>query len=141
MLRQTRYRAALRTTVALSAGPYGYTLTIWTSGAVLTHARGIPSTGPALLFLVGAVVAYALVGKLAFGGLPEHFVPEPTRAYVWGGLHIFSVGLAIGAASLVAHFARSNAAWPLGGFLATALYLLASASELSVASATRRVRQ
>ena len=53
----TPYRSAVRTTVAASAAPYGYTLTIWTSGAVLSHARGIPSTGAALLFLVGAVAA------------------------------------------------------------------------------------
>lgn len=62
------YRPALRAAVAASAAPYGYTLTIWTSGAVLSHARGIPSAADALLFMAGAVVAYALVGGLALGG-------------------------------------------------------------------------
>jgi hypothetical protein len=133
-----RYRSALGTTVAASAGPYGYTLTIWTSGAVLSHAHGIPSATDALLFLIGAVAAYALVGVLAFGGLSEHLMLEPTRAAVWGGLHFLSVGLAIGAASLVARWDATFAAWPLGGFVATALYLLASASELTLAQATRR---
>ena len=135
-----RYRSALGATVATSAGPYGYTLTIWTSGAVLSHAHGIPSTTAAFLFLLGAVAAYALVSGLAFGGLSEHVVLEPTRAAVWGGLHFLSVGLAIGAASLVARWDASLAAWPLGGFLATALYLLASASELTVAQAAGRRR-
>jgi hypothetical protein len=128
-----RYRSALRATVAASAAPYGYTLTIWTSGAVLSHARGIPSTASALLFLVGAVSAYALVGGLAFGGFSEQLIPQPGRSVVWGGLHLFSVGLAIAAASVVAHFVHGRAAWPLGGFLSTALYLLASASQLAVA--------
>ena len=137
MLR-SRYRSALRATVAASAAPYGYTLTIWTTGAVLTHARGVPGTTEALLFLVGAVAAYALVGGLAFGGLSERLVPEPARAVVWGGLHLFSVGLAIGAASLIAHLVKDVAAWPLDGFLVTALYLVASASQLAVAHATRR---
>ena len=49
-----RYRSALRATIAASAAPYGYTLTVWTSGAVLSHARGIPSAAEALLFLGGA---------------------------------------------------------------------------------------
>lgn len=133
-----RYRSALGATVAASAGPYGYTLTIWTSGAVLSHAYGIPSTTAALLFLLGAVAAYALVGGLAFGGLSERLMLEPTRAAVWGGLHFLSVGLAIGAVSLVARWDATFAAWPLGGFLATALYLLASASELTIAQAARR---
>jgi hypothetical protein len=131
------YKSALRTAVAVSAAPYGYTLTIWTSGAVLSHARGIPSSTSAVLFLIGAVGAYALVGALVFAGLAEPQAPESARAVVWGALHFFSVGLAIGAASLDAHFVHSAAAWPLGGFLATAVYLLASGFELAVAQATR----
>jgi hypothetical protein len=133
-----RYRSAVRTTVVASAAPYGYTLTIWTSGAVLSHARGIPNTGEALLFLIGAVAAYALVGGLAFVGAEEALKPHPTRAVVWGGLHIFSVGFAIGAASVVAHTIRNPLAWPLGGFLATAVYLVGSALQLAFAYATHR---
>jgi hypothetical protein len=130
------YRPALRTTVAASAAPYGYTLTIWTSGAVLSHTRGIPSAGDALLFLVGAVGAYALIGGLAFGGFSEHLPPEPARSVIWGGLHFLSVGLAIGAASLVARFVPDEAAWPLGGFAVTGIYLLVSASQLALAHAS-----
>ncbi len=132
-----RYRSALRVGVAASAAPYGYTLTIWTSGAVLSHARGIPSTAVALLFLVGAVSAFALVGTLAFGGVSEGLVPEPARSVVWGGLHLFSVGLAIAVVSVVAHLVTSVAAWPLGGFLATASYLLVSALQLAYAHRAR----
>jgi hypothetical protein len=128
----------LRTTVAASAAPYGYTLTIWTSGAVLSHARGLPRTGDALLFLTGAVGAYAIVGLLAFGGVWERLAPEPARAVAWGGLHVFSVGLAIGAASLVAHLVADAGAWPLGGFLATAVYLTGSAAQFAFAHAERR---
>lgn len=126
--------------VAASAAPYGYTLTVWTSGAVLSHARGIPDSAEALLFLCGAVIAFALVGGVAFGGLLEQLAPEPTRAVVWGGLHLFSVGLAIAAATLVAHLLTDRAAWPIGGFLATAIYLTASALQLTLAHATRRSR-
>lgn len=124
--------------VAASAAPYGYTLTIWTSGAVLSHTQGIPDTGEALLFLVGAVSAYALIGGLAFGGMSEHLVPEPARTVVWGGLHFLSVGVAIAAASFVAHFVKDVGAWPLGGFLATGLYLTGSAAQLSVVQSARR---
>lgn len=134
----TTYRSAVRATVAASAGPYGYTLTIWTSGAVLSHALGIPSAGDALLFLIGAVTAYASIGGLAFGGLSEIVVPDPARAVVWGGLHFFSVGAAIGVAALVARFATTPAAWPLDGFLVTAVYLLGSAAQLSIAHTARR---
>jgi hypothetical protein len=135
-----RYKSALRATVAASAAPYGYTLTIWTTGAILSHARGIPDTAEALLLLVGAVGAYALVGGIAFGGLSEHLAPEPARAAVWGGLQFISVGIAIAAATAVAHAVRSTAAWPIDGFLATALYLLTSASQLTLAHTQFRRR-
>lgn len=137
---RVRYRSALCATVAASAAPYGYTLTIWTTGAILSHARGIPDTGEALLLLVGAVAAYALVGGLAFGGLTDRLVPEPARAAVWGGLQFFSVGLAIIAATVVAHVVKDIAAWPLDGFLVTAIYLLAAASQLTLAHAPFGVR-
>ena len=110
------YKSALRTTVAASAAPYGYTLTIWTSGAVLSHARGIPSSTFAVLFLIGAVGAYALVGALVFAGLSEQQAPESARAVVWGALHFFSVGLAIGAASLDAAFRRQCRGLAAGRF-------------------------
>jgi hypothetical protein len=57
---------------------------------------------------------------------------------VWGGLHFFSVGLAIAAAALVAELVSKPSAWPLGAFLATALSLLGSASQLAVANLVRR---
>jgi hypothetical protein len=131
-----RYRAALRTTVATSALPYGYTLTVWTTGAILSHARGIPDTGEALLLLVGAVAAYALVGGIAFGGLSEQLAPPQARAAVWGALHLISVGAAIVAATAVAHTVQGTVAWPLDGFVVTAVYLLVSALQL-VAAHTR----
>ncbi len=79
-----------------------------------------------------------IVGGLAFGGFWERLIPEPTRAVAWGGLHLFSVGLAIGVASLVAHLVENIGAWPLGGFLATTLYLTVSAFQLALAHAARR---
>jgi hypothetical protein len=132
-----RYRSSLRTTVAASAAPYGYTLTIWTTGAILTHARGIPGAGDALLLLAGAVTAYALIGALAFhraslGAGAEHLVPEPGRATAWGGLQFFSVGVAIAGAALVAHFVDNVLVWPIDGFVVTALYLLAAAFQLAL---------
>jgi hypothetical protein len=130
-----RYWPALRAAVAASAGPYGYTLTVWTSGAVLSHAQGIPSAGEALLFLAGAVAAYALVAGVAAGGT-RRLVSNPAHAAVWGGLHLFSVGPAIGAAWLDSQL-TSLAAWPVGGFAVTAIYLILSAGQLAVAHAAR----
>ena len=63
------YRNRLRVTLGSSAAPYGYTLATWTSGAVLTNARGIPNAAAALTFMIGAVLGFVFVGALAFGAL------------------------------------------------------------------------
>jgi hypothetical protein len=128
------YRQSLRTTIGSSAAPYGYTLTVWTSGAVLTNARGLPNTIAALTFMVGAVLGFAFVGVLAFGSVARRFDRgHGAPPLVWGSFHFFSVGLAIGSAALVAYYVQDFVVWPLGGFLATTVYLLVAGAESTVA--------
>ncbi len=74
-----RYQKTLRTAVGSSAAPYGYTLATWTTGAVLTNARGMPDTLSALTFMAGAVLGFAFVGVLAFGGVGKHYSQERGR--------------------------------------------------------------
>jgi hypothetical protein len=118
--------------VASSVAPYGYTLTIWTSGAVLSHARGIPDSVDAVLFMLGAVAGFAAVGLVAFGRLHARLVAEsfPT---LWTGIHVLSIGLAIGTATLVAHLLEDIGAWPVTGFAVTVIYLCVLALQLALA--------
>jgi hypothetical protein len=129
------YRQRLRTTLGSSAAPYGYTLATWTSGAVLIHDRRFPNALAALSFMLGAVLGFAAVGVLAFGGLTRHFDSDYGEApLVWGSFHFLSVALAIGAAVLVTSMVESYAlAWPLGGFLYTSAYLLTAGAEATIA--------
>ena len=45
----------LATVLRGAAVPYGYTVTVWTSGMMLTRERGLPSVGEVFLFMFGAV--------------------------------------------------------------------------------------
>jgi hypothetical protein len=112
--------------VASSAAPYGYTLTLWTAGAVTTHAEGyVPSTVDALLLLAGAVIAFGAVGAFAFGGLNGVLAPGTSGAVrVWGGMHLPSVGSSILLVTLLVHLIHGHVAWFACGFAATATYLL-----------------
>ncbi len=128
------YRNRLRVTLGSSAAPYGYTLATWTSGAILTNARGIPNGAAALTFMVGAVLGFAFVGALAFGGVARHFDRDHGEAsLVWGSFHFLSVAAAIGGAWLVSYFVQSFLSWPLGGFVATSVYLLVAGAEVTAA--------
>ena len=62
------YGDDLRGVVGSSATACGYTLTLWSAGAVLSYAYAPPSPSEVLAFFAGAVAAFALVGVLAFGG-------------------------------------------------------------------------
>jgi hypothetical protein len=134
---QRRYREHLQAAIAASAAPYGYTLTIWTSGAITTHAEGLPTPVEALLFLAGAVAGFALVGAFAHGGAARILRPAgESSVRLWGGFHIPSVGLAIAGSSLVGSIFNGPVTWPLVGFLATAIYLLVIAAQFTLAEKT-----
>lgn len=128
-----RYRKSLRTAVGASAAPYGYTLATWTTGAVTAHAQGAPSALDALVFMAGAVLGFAFVGALAFGGVSKRFAPEPRESPLWGSFHFLSVGVAIGVAWLVSHVLRGDLAWGVTSFLSTTLYLLILGVQFAVA--------
>jgi hypothetical protein len=85
--------------------------------------------------MFGAVLGFAVVGTIAFGGVTERFDRDHGETpLVWGSFHFLSVAVAIGAAVLVSYLVESFIlAWPLGGFLATATYLLVAAAESTIA--------
>ncbi len=127
------YREHLRTAVGSSAAPYGYTLATWTTGAVLTHAYGVPTAVDALLFMAGAVLAFASVGAMAFGGMTTRFANAPRQAALWGSFHFLSVGGAIGAAALVSYVLTGSVGWLVAPFASTVTYLLVLGAQFSVA--------
>jgi hypothetical protein len=58
-------RAALATNVAASAAPYGYTVTLWSSGAILMASHGMPHVADVFAFLAGALAGFGLMATLA----------------------------------------------------------------------------
>jgi hypothetical protein len=60
-----RLRAAFGTIVALSAAPYGYTVSVWSTGGLLMHDHGTPHTHDVFAFAAGALAGFALLGALA----------------------------------------------------------------------------
>jgi hypothetical protein len=53
------YVHGLRSVLQGVALPYGYTVTVWSSGQELIHVRGVPPVWEVFLFAAGAVSAYA----------------------------------------------------------------------------------
>jgi hypothetical protein len=126
------YVQALATIVRRSAIPYGYTITIWTSGAVLEHAHRKAGVPQAYLFLLGAAAGYGMVGLLAWRGAPHRLEPASGDLLRTGAINVVATGLALGSATLVAKI-PGTVAWPTGSFVATATYLLVAGVGLALA--------
>lgn len=126
-------RRSFATIVSASAAPYGYTLTIWSSGALLLHYRGSPHVWEVSLFVAGAIAAFAglwLIGRGAIEG-SEPLPQGPERAFA-GVLDLFAVGCAVGAGALLAMIAGWTA-WPLTSLGATAVYVIVWSLQLAIA--------
>lgn len=69
---------ALGLVVRLETVPYGYTLAVWSAGAICIGHYGWPRIGDVLLFVAGAVSGYLMLVLLAAGlgaGAPQGPVP------------------------------------------------------------------
>lgn len=126
-------RRAFATVISASAAPYGYTLTIWSTGALLLHYRRSPTVAEIFLFMAGAIAAFAWLSLLGQPMIEEaDQLRSPgvrTRA---GSFDLFAVGLAAGAGALIA-MVPSWSAWPLAAFGATGTYLLATSAQFAAA--------
>ena len=129
-----RYLHGLHNSARENVSAYGYSVTITASFGLLDVIVGSPRVLEVFLFAGGAVLAVALVEAGASGGFRHRLEEEPSRVQALGGsISIFSVGLALLAVLLVGRFMGGIVAWPLGSFLATLIYLLVFALELSLA--------
>jgi hypothetical protein len=61
-------RTHLADNLARESAAYGYTLTVWGSGAMLIAAFGVPKPPEVFAFVTGAVLGFALLAALAFEG-------------------------------------------------------------------------
>jgi hypothetical protein len=106
------YRSDLHNVIGASASAYGYTLTVWSTASVLTHAYALPSPPEVFSFFLGAVLGFALVGIVAFGGVTAQFGGESRRVRLWGSFRFVSVAVAVGEAWSLSSHVSSMLRWP-----------------------------
>jgi hypothetical protein len=126
--------------VAASAAPYGYTISIWSSGAVLMHAHGTPRVAEVFAFLSGALIGFALLALLSRGAVTTlQPLDHPPDRVLAGVMHWLAAGGAVGSVTLVAEL-HGWEAWPLGSFAATSVYIFGGSIQLALVTRRRRRR-
>jgi hypothetical protein len=126
------YAGALATVLRGAAVPYGYTVTVWTSGMMLSRHRGLPTTGDIFLFMAGAITAFGCLAAVVHLAGGVAFEPSRGALRRIGAAHFLAAGAALGSVALVA-LVPSFVAWPLGAFAATCVYLSVATAVLTVA--------
>lgn len=125
------FRHALSAVAAQAAIAYGYTLTIWSSGAVLIDIDGKPRVVDVFLFIAGAVTAFLLVELVATSGLSDSESTGSRKGtLVTGSLTVISAGVAVGCATIVGEILSGDKIWPLASFAATLAYLMLAGTQL-----------
>ncbi len=127
-------RERLQDSVAASAAPYGYTLTIFSTGSLASHFIGTPHLPEVLLFVAGAVLAFLSIELIAFGHLRVRLVRSPLPQQAWGHAHLLSAGLAIFVSWVALQALDDELGWLAVGFLSTAVYLIVNAVQALLAS-------
>ena len=123
---------ALATVMRGSAVPYGYTLTVLSSHSIVSHSHGPPTVLDILLFVVGAIAAFAALALLSQRFAPRALPADRADLVKAGMVHVFAIGAAFGATVLIG-LIPGVAAWPLAAFAATALYLSIASLEIDLA--------
>lgn len=87
------YLRGLHSSAVGNAAAYGYSVTITATFGVLSTTRGVPGVPQILAFVVGAVLAVALVEAIASGGYRHELGEEPSSIRALGSsISLFSVG-------------------------------------------------
>jgi hypothetical protein len=66
----TPFRRTLALVVAAMDLPFGYTLTIWSCGAIAIGRYGFPKVGEIFAFLLGGITAYVILALLSVRSAP-----------------------------------------------------------------------
>jgi hypothetical protein len=131
------FRSSLATIIPATAAPYGYTLAVWSSGAVLLRSHGAPSLGDTLMFVVGAIAGFNLLGLFAIGVFRRATPIDRRQDRVLAGvLDWVALGAVIAAVYGISQI-HGWTPWLLGPFTATILYLLIASLQLALLTIRR----
>jgi hypothetical protein len=134
-----RYRTGLRSATRGAALPYGYTVTMWSSGQVLIHFHGAPSLPLVWLFAGGALAAFGLLQLATRSAQAADDVqlgggPSWLRA---GGVQAVAVAASLIAVTAAGSLLPAALAWLAGGMATVLGYVGITGVETALQSGRR----
>lgn len=130
----SRYRRGLRAAVAGGARAYGFTLVIWTTGALAIQECGRPGVAAAFAFLAGALLGMAAIVFVSFGGPRATWEDRGIVSRAYGAVHLGSVAAAVAAGWLLTALLHGPLAFLAASLVAVVVYNLLLGLELALSS-------
>jgi len=125
------YRQGLAAALTETALPYGYTLTVWSSGELLRRAHPPPGLTAIFLFILGAAAGYGAL-RVAVGDAAEHRGGMGRHRIIRAGaVHLAAIAGAAGVAAALAAV-PGLLVWPLAPLGSTVTYLGTVALEQAI---------
>lgn len=132
----------VRTALRNNVSAYGFSVMITASFGVLTASLGSPTVGDVFLFAGGGVTGVTVIEGVSSRGFREKMRGDPSDVVALGAaIGYFSVGVAIGAAALVALVLTGGIGWAVGAMAASAIYVLISGAEMALARILQEDRE
>ena len=114
--------------------PYGYTVSLWSAGALTVTRLGPPSTLDVLLFVLGAVIAFV---ALAGVGRTHLDCEVPMRVPSVVVMNLFPIAAALVVIAFPVGTVSRSVGYFANSFLATVTYVLSLASLIRLVQALR----
>ena len=104
--------------------PYGYTVSLWSAGALTVAGLGPPSVFDVLLFVIGAVTAFVILASVGY----DHLDGEVPMRVPWlVVLNVFPILAALIVVAFPARMLGRTVGYFANSFLATTTYVLSLA--------------
>jgi hypothetical protein len=110
--------------------PYGYTVSLWSAGALTYTRQGAPSVPDVMSFVVGAVAAFVALARLG----RDHLETEiPMRVPWMVVVNLFPIVAALVVLAFPVGMASRGFSYFASSFLATAAYIVSLACLVRIA--------
>lgn len=140
-MRRKHLGHGLRASLRNNGQAYGFSVSITVSAAMLNVEAKASGVAHLIYFAIGAALPFSFLEALATRGFRKPLEQEPSTVTALGiSLSIVSVATSVSLAWATAHFVGGLLAWPLTGFVVSAVYPTAAGLELAVAQAAREAK-
>jgi hypothetical protein len=133
--------SAFSTSVSSNATAFGFSITITISYGAIQSTDGSPSLLNLLLYGLAAASAVGLLEGLVTQGFRERVGTLPPEVAMMGtAMNVGSVAAGAGGAILCGELLDGFPVWPLAGFMAAGVYVLAESAEVLLAEMIQKAR-